>query len=180
MNGIFRLKHIQDYKKVSYYSVCIDNEDSPIEDENSLFELFIIEQEKKNKDKLNHILAWLKEIGNKYGASYYHFRNEQYQGEALGLPPKKFTKPPVYVEDGEIKRNNLRLYCHRLNNNIVVLFSGDLKTAETPQECPNVKTHFIRANQLSVSIDNAFKENEITWIYDNEDINYSDDLILYF
>ena len=142
--------------------------------------MFIIEQEKKNKEKLNHILAWLKEIGNKYGASHYHFRNEQNQGEAVGLPPKHFTKDPVYIENGEITPNNLRLYCHRLNDNIVVLLSGELKITNTAQECPNVRSHFILANQLSVSIDNAFKENEITWKYGNEDIKYSDNLILYF
>lgn len=180
MNGLFRIKHIQDYKKVSYYSVCIDKEESTTEDEISLFELFIIEQEKKNKDKLNHILSWLKEIGNKYGASYSHFRNEQYRGETVGLPPKQITKKPVYTEDGEVTPNNLRLYCHRLNDYVVVLLSGDLKTADTAQNCPNVKPHFILANQLSVSIDNAFKENEITWINDNTNIDYSDDLTLYY
>lgn len=180
MNGILRLKHIQDYRKVSYYSICIDNEDIPVEDVKSLFELFIKEQEKTNKEKLNHILAWLQEIGDKYGASVQYFRNEQNQGEAMGLPPNQVAKEPVYTEDGEITPNNLRLYCHRLNDSVVILLSGALKTANTPQECPNVKPHFELANKLTVSIDNAFKEKEIIWIDDNTDIDYPGDLILYF
>jgi len=180
MNGILRLKHIQDYKKVSYYSVCIDNEDLPIEDVKSLFELFVIKQTKENKDKLNHILAWLQEIGDKYGASEDYFRNEQKLGEAMGLPPYKISKEPTYTEDGEVTPNNLRLYCHRLNNSVVILLSGDLKTADTAQKCLNVKPHFELANQLTLSIDNAFKEKEIFWIYDDTDIDYPDDLILYY
>lgn len=180
MNGIFRLKHIQDFEKVKIYSVCIDDEDVPIEDTASLFEDFIDTHEIKNKEKLNHILSWLREIGNKYGALDFYFRNEQNQGEAMGLPPRKASIEPCYTEDGEITPNPLRLYCHRLNESVVILFNGDVKTAETAQTCPQVKPHFELANKLTVEIDNAFKEGEIVWIDDNTDIDYPDDLILYF
>lgn len=180
MNGIIRLKHIQVHKKVSYYSVCVDNEDLPIDEVKSLFELFIDEQQDKNKTKLNHILAWLREIGDKYGASTNYFRNEQHQGEAMGLPPNQVAKEPVYTEDGEITPNNLRLYCHRLNDCVVILLSGALKTADTAQKCPNVKPHFELANKLTTVIDNAFKEKEIIWTNDGTDIEYSNDLILYY
>ncbi|WP_108805513.1 hypothetical protein [Aquimarina sp. Aq107] len=179
MNGIIRLKHINDYAKVSYYSICLDYDDEPIESIDSLFESFIKEQS-NNKEKLNHILSWLAEIGNKYGATTRYFRPEQLQGEALGLPPRQFTKEPVYTEDGAPLPNNLRLYCHMLNENVVILFSGGIKTAKTPQECNNVKHHFKLANKLTNIIDQAIKEKDIIWVDENSDIDYSDDLILYY
>ena len=180
MNGILRLKHIQDFEKVKIYSVCIDDEDVPIEEAYSLFELFLKTHEIKNKEKLNHILSWLREIGNKYGALEYYFRPEQNQGEAMGLPPRKASIEPVYTEDGEITSNPLRLYCHRLNESAVILFNGNIKTAETAQNCPQVKPHFELANKLTIAIDNAFKDGDIIWIKNNSDIDYSEDLILYF
>ena len=81
---------------------------------------------------------------------------------------------------GKKKSNNLRLYCHRLNESVVILFSGSLKTAETPQQCPNVKPHFELANKLTLPIDNALKEREIVWINNSTDIDYSDELIIYY
>lgn len=98
----------------------------------------------------------------------------------MGLPPNRIRKKPVYTEDGLVKPNNLRLYCHRLNEYVVILFSGAIKTAHTAQECPNVKPHFELANKLTVTIDKAFKENEIFWIDDYHNIDYPDNLILYF
>lgn len=180
MNGIIRLKHINDYEKVSYYSVCLDYDDEQVQNVDSLFESFIKEQQINNQEKLNHILSWLAEIGNKYGAQTRYFRPEQQQGEAMGLPPKQYSKEPVYTEDDEPFPNNLRLYCHLLNENVVILFSGAIKTAETPQQCPNVKSHFQLANRLTNIIDKAIKEKDILWINENQDINYSDDLILYY
>jgi hypothetical protein len=180
MNGIVRLKHIGDYQKVCYYSVVLDQDDEPIETAQSLFENFVDIQTKENPEKLNHILSWLAAIGDKHGALEHLFRNERQQGEAVGLPPKGQHREPVYIENDETIPNNLRLYGHRLNENVVFLFDGGLKTKATPQECPNVKTHFILANQLTTIIDQAFQEKEIYWIDDDTDIDYDDNLVLYY
>lgn len=180
MNGIVRLKHIVDYQKVCYYSVVLDQDDEPIETAHSLFEHFVKKQTEANPEKLNHILSWLEEIGNNYGAQDNYFRDEQYQGEAMGLPPYAMGRPPVYTEDGETAPNNLRLYCHRLNPNVVILFNGAIKTEAKAQECPNVKTHFLLANQLTNIIDQAFQEKDILWIDADTDIEYDDGMILYY
>lgn len=179
MNGIVRLKHIIDYRKVSYYSICIDREDESVDTVESLFEEFIRIQTEKNGKRLNHILKWLAEIGDKYGAKDSYFRDEQAQGEAMGLPPYDVNHEPTYTEDGEPAPNNLRLYCHRLNEHVVILFSGDLKTEAKAQDCPAVKSHFSLANQLTRIIDQAFKEGEIRWVEDDTDISFDEDLILY-
>ncbi|WP_299431146.1 hypothetical protein [uncultured Maribacter sp.] len=180
MNGIIRLKHVTDYQKVCYYSVIIDKDDEPIETANSLFENFVKQQTIDNLEKLNHILSWLAEIGNRYGAQDRYFRDEQNQGEAMGLPPYAMGRPPVYTEDGKTAPNNLRLYCHRLNPNVVILFNGGVKTEALAQECPNVKTHFLLANQLTKIIDQAFQNKDIKWINEDTDIDYDNNLILYY
>jgi hypothetical protein len=180
MNGIVRLKHITDYQKVCYYSVVLDQDDEPIETAQSLFEEFLNTQTKENTEKLNHILLWLAKIGDKHGALEHLFRPEQHQGEAMGLPPEGTNRKPVYTEDEETTPNNLRLYCHRLNPNVVILFCGALKTANTPQECQNVKPHFTRANQLTTVIDQAFQDKDIIWINDDNDIDFDDNLVLYY
>lgn len=180
MNGIVRLKHIFDYEKVCYYSVVLDQDEEPIETARSLFEHFVEEQTTANPEKLNHILSWLAEIGNKYGAQDNYFRDEQYQGEAMGLPPHAMDRPPVYTEDSETAPNNLRLYCHRLNPNVVILFNGAIKTQNKAQECPNVKAPFLQANQLTNIIDQAFQERDILWINLDKDIHYDEDMILYY
>ena len=180
MNGIVRLKHITDYQKVCYYSVVLDKEDEPIETADSLFEKFVTIHTAENLEKLNHILSWLAEIGNKYGAQNNYFRDEQYQGEAMGLPPYAMGRPPVYTEDGETTPNNLRLYCHRLNSNVVILFDGAIKTQDKAHECPNVKEHFLLANRLTNIIDQAFRDKEILWNHNDTDIDYHEDLILYY
>jgi hypothetical protein len=138
------------------------------------------EQTVGNPEKLNHILSWLAEIGNKYGAQDNYFRNEQQQGEAMGLPPYTKDRQPVYTEDGVTTANNLRLYCHCLNPKVVFLFNGGIKTETKAQECPNVKTHFLLANQLTNIIDRSFQEKDIIWTNDFTDIDYEDDMNLYY
>jgi hypothetical protein len=94
MNGIVRLKHIADYQKVCYYSVVLDLDDEPTETAQSLSENFVTKQTIDNPEKLNHILSWLAEIGDKYGAQDDYFRDEQHQGEAVGLHPTQWGGHP--------------------------------------------------------------------------------------
>ncbi|MEN8185961.1 MAG: hypothetical protein ABFR05_02395 [Bacteroidota bacterium] len=158
---------------MSYYSVSMDDNDT------SLFEEFINRQQIENKNKLDHILNWLKFIGDKYGAQSHFFRPEAETADTSALPPKGIDRKPQYTEFGKKKANNLRLYCLRANDSVVFLFSGDIKTSKKAQNCPNVKPHFKLANQLTKSIDNAFKEKEIIWTNDFTQIEFNKDLKLY-
>ncbi len=174
MNTFAHIKPIAHYKKVAYYSVCInDNNDS-------LFEEFVKIHTLDNKTKLDHILSWIKIIGNKYGAQNHLFRHEGKSADTSGLPPKGIGKKPHYTEAGKKKANSLRLYCLRANENVVFLFSGDVKTTRKAQDCPNVKSHFKLANQLTKALDKAFVEKEIIWNDDCNDIEYDTDLKIYF
>ncbi|MEC3965588.1 hypothetical protein [Flagellimonas halotolerans] len=178
MSSFARLKHIQDYDRVSYYSICLSDDPENLDSVESMYESFLRTHGGKHKKKVVHIANWLKEIGEKYGAQEHLFRDEQNQGEANGLPPKGTDRPPTYTEDGKNIPNNLRLYCYRLNEHVVILFSGDIKTAKNAQDCANVKSHFELANQLTKAIDLALKEKEITWIDDFTNIAFDIDMIM--
>jgi hypothetical protein len=49
----------------------------------------------------------------------------------------------------------------RINDAIVILFSGAEKTAPQAQDCPNVRPHFLLANRLSKAIQEAILEKDI-------------------
>ncbi|TXD83198.1 hypothetical protein ESY86_13480 [Subsaximicrobium wynnwilliamsii] len=174
MNNFAHIKPIAQYKKVGYYSMCIND------NELSLFEEFIKQHTKTNEKKLDHILNWLKVIGNKYGAQTHHFRPEGETADASALPPKGVDRKPQYTAYGKKKANNLRLYCLRANEHIVFLFSGDIKTTNKAQHCPNVKNHFKLANQITKAIDNAFIDKDIVWNADFTQIECNEDFKIYF
>ena len=172
MNIFAQIKPLFRYEKVAYYSVVLELHNS------SLYEQFVEVQTKKNKDKLYHVLKWLQLIGKQYGAQNRFFRNEAKTADTSALPPTGDRKPH-YVENGKKKKNNLRLYCLKANENVVFLFGGNLKTAKKAQDCPNVEPHFHMANRLTKAIDQAFKEKDIRWIEDYSLLEYDEDLKIY-
>jgi hypothetical protein len=95
------------------------------------------------------------------GAKMKFFRHER---DASALPPPGFD---YLGRDDEYPNNKygLRLYCIRLNSSIVILFNGDLKTAQEAQKCKNCKRHFDLANRITRKIDEALRERVITLGY---------------
>ncbi|MDR3010860.1 MAG: hypothetical protein LBV59_23235 [Sphingobacterium sp.] len=85
------------------------------------------------------------------------------------------NKEPTYIEEDQTTSNNLRLYCHRLNDHVVILYGGAIKTAGKAQDCPQVKEHFNLANILSRLIDQGFVDDDIEWNDDDRDILYNED-----
>lgn len=178
MNNFAEIKLVERFNKVNYYSLSINEEPT-------LFNQFVTKQARSNKEKLNHIMAWLKVIGEKYGAQTQYFRNESETAETGALPPKGKDRVPVYVKVDENGNeysvpNNLRLYCMRVSDNVVFLFNGDIKTANKAQDCDNVRPHFRQANKLSALIDKAFFDSEIQWNDDHTDILLEDIILLYW
>ncbi|QXP69200.1 hypothetical protein H0I29_11210 [Polaribacter sp. R2A056_3_33] len=174
MDNFAQIKPLFKYKTVAYYSVCLGD------NEKTLYQEFVEKHTFENKNKLYHIQKWLKIIGEKYGAQNRFFRNEAKNADTSALPPIGTDRKPYYVEYGKKKANNLRLYCLRANSNVVFLFSGDIKTKQKAQDCPNVKSHFILANNLTKAIDNAFREKEIIWNENCTLISCSEEFILYY
>jgi len=132
MSMFATLTHINTFKKVSYYSVCIEGDDK------SIFEQFIATYSEVSPDNLKLILTNIRNIGDKRGAKLRYFRHEK-DAQALPLKTKFLDCEP----------GNLRLYCSILSEDVVVLFSGGIKTTKKAQECDNVRPHFQMANKLS-------------------------------
>lgn len=177
MSIFVRIKSVASYKKVVYYSVILtdsDDEDILETEKVSLFEYFLKEHQTDNIKKLTHILAWLKEIGDNKGALIEDFRHEK---KASALPPKGKDREPVFMNKGKKDINNLRLYCFPMNERVVFLFDGGIKTTEYAQDCPNVRKHFEMANNLVSCLDDLFVNKEISWNTDFTDIEFTEDLI---
>lgn len=156
----YKLVHIQSTRYVQYYSLEEEQEDK------SLFEKFLEQHNELHNKKLTHILSCIKEIG-KRGAAIKSFRPEEAGGELKALPHKAYSRPPSFIENGEATPNNMRLYCHMLNESVVVLFGGGIKSENDPLECPNVREHFLNGNIFCNKIDQGFKDKDIRW--NNED-----------
>jgi tRNA-dihydrouridine synthase len=177
VNTFAKIKHINSFAKVEYYSVCLE-EDGEI----SLYEKFINKHTIQNKTELNHIQSWIKWIGIQYSAKSDYFRNEAETADASALPPENPNWDPTFIEWHKEtktgKTNMLRLYTFRANDHVVFLFNGDIKTADTAQNCPNVRSHFRLANTLSEVLNNCFKEGNINWNAQQTDIEFEEDLEL--
>lgn len=177
MNSFAEIILVEQFKKVTYYTVSINGQDS-------LFNSFVEKHTVENKEKLNHILQWMNVIGDIIGAHKQYFRNEAETSDTSALPPQGIIRGPVYIEcnnetgTSEKRPNNLRLYCLRANESVVFLFNGDIKTSYTAQDCPNVRVHFKLANKLTHLIDLAFKEGDIRWINDYLEIEVDEDFLL--
>ncbi|MBC6368015.1 hypothetical protein [Algoriphagus sp. AK58] len=167
MNSFAKILLVQRFRKVTYYTIKVEG------DELSLFGQFKEKHTVENRLKLNHILAWIKVIGIDYGAKGVYFRNEAETADTSALPPENPNWEPTYVEWDEESQtgqtNNLRLYTFRANDRVVFLFNGDIKTAETAQECDKVRPHFRLANRLTKLLEASFG-NEIKWNNDQTDI----------
>lgn len=177
MSIFVRIKSVATYKKVVYYSVVLtdSNDEEILETEvESLFENFLKRHQADNIKKLTHILAWMKEIGENRGALIDDFRHEK---KASALPPKGKDRKPVFMIKGKNDINDLRLYCFPVNERVVFLFNGGIKTTKKAQECPNVSDHFKIANKLVSCLDDLFANKDISWNSEFTDIEFAEDLI---
>lgn len=147
MNRFATIVEAVRFKKVVYYTITF-------EDEAPLFEQFINNHNTPQyAEDLSIIRSWLKKIGDEVGATQRYFRSEGFRkGSAQALPP------PARFLDISCQ---LRLYCMRINSEIVILFNGAEKTKQTAQECDQVRPHFLLANRLTSIIDNLIIEKEI-------------------
>lgn len=140
MNTFVTIQEFQRFKKVTYYTVQI--EDHELTETDKFLEA--MEKEKEYQEEFSNLIDWLSEIGDKRGARDHLFRHE---GIAVALPPDR-----KYQSD-ELEVKEIRLYCHRVTPEVVILFNGGIKTARYPQDCPNVNTHFRQANHYIRQLD---------------------------
>lgn len=162
MNIFVTIEKAITFKKVTYYTVKIDEGDGY--DELTEFEKFVnkFKTNKEVQNEYNDTLSFLRLMGDKWGAQKRYFsRNEQ---KAEALPPKRKELNKYERRIIAKQQHNLRLYCMRINEEVVFLFNGGVKTPGpiTAQQCKNVKNYFKMANQFAQAIDEHIIAKDIT------------------
>jgi len=138
------------FTRVSYCTVQVNGRPHT-EFHDFMIRMGVHEKDRRQRDEINRFID---KIGKFYGAQDQYFKRE---GWAERLPPPKYH----FVDsDGETDFG-LRLYCVRVNEELVILLNGDRKTAQSVKDCPNCKPHYDLANQLSDALYNAVKEGKI-------------------
>lgn len=147
--------------QASLYTVFIDD------DTESLFDRFLNENLDSHKSEIIDLVSRLNTIGKETGAKYDFFKHKE--GE-LG--------------DGvcalyDIPDSNLRLYCIRYGNQLVLLGGGGYKSKDISAFQENEKltdeNYFLR--WLSKAITEKMKEKEIRLTDDG--LDFEGDLIIY-
>lgn len=105
----------------------------------------------------DQLAALLMDMGERKSARWYYF--SRHEREATALPPKN-----RYEIDGieiDFFNNPLRLYCLRINDHLVILFNGGLKSARTAQDSADLSRKFREAQQFARRIRHAIQEEMI-------------------
>ncbi len=128
-------------------------------------------------DMLDEIFVWLEEMAYESGARPEFFRHER---NADALPPDQRQRERLgkHLKVAYKDQNNLRLYVIRLNTHVVILLNGGEKTARNPEECPNVRAHFLKAQRIAKAIDEALDTGDIRYNRDKTDIVFDHDFEL--
>jgi len=171
VNRFAEIEPLEDFafKKVKYYSIKFH------ENVGNEFVDFLerMESEIEFEEDMNNLFHWLEVIGESEGAKEKYFRNEAYLSDTSALPP-----PNRVMQHHELIVNDIRLYCFRVNEHVVFLFNGGIKTANKAQDCPNVSGYFKQANLLVKKINCLFQEKEIHWADNHRDICFDHELVI--
>ena len=149
------------YPKVQYYTIryeYTDGEEDEESETDKFLRKYLIEPEIPSESAQN-IYNLIREIGKRSASSrYFRFENS-----ANALPPKpKIVEELGFEKTGEPQ---LRLYCIRLSNSVVILLNGGIKTTYKAQHCPLVGGHFRMANKIAMLVDEAIQEDDICLNY---------------
>jgi hypothetical protein len=147
MTNVVTLQLFKSFPKVHFYTFQFED-DAESETEKFFSKL---ENRVEIETDLNHLVVWLSLLGKKYGAKMEFFRHEA-AAHALPPPLSKIVK--------EVIVNDLRLYCVPINEQIVILANGGIKTAQQVQNSPNVLAHFRFANAMAKQIDQLIREGD--------------------
>jgi hypothetical protein len=105
------------------------------------------------------ILNLIQVIGHQYGATD-DFINRT-ENKAHSLPPKPQRRIKVIRELGI--HFPLRLYCYRIREDVLVLFNGGLKEANSHQGSPDLSFKFYQVQNYVSKIEAALSEGMIVY-----------------
>jgi hypothetical protein len=141
-------------EKVTFYTVKWEGAEFSETDK------FFDKYQKINKSATQELLSLLvKAIGTDHGAIESFFNRPE--DGVTGLPPKG----RITVDEVKFHYPNfpLRLYALRINDreDLVVLFNGGAKSAQTNQESPDLNLKFKEATSFGKRIEQALQEGMI-------------------
>lgn len=124
----------------TFYTVRWVTNDADVPSEtDKFFDKYAIPKHQFEEEAMQLFRLITESIGNRYGATDDFF--DRSENKAYALPPK----PKKWVE--EIKELGinfpLRLFCYRITEQIVILFNGGIKDADSAQESKNLSTKFL-------------------------------------
>lgn len=178
MSCIAILEMFYEYKYVKYFTIRLEIDDIPEElSETDKFYKLFGDESHSHFGEFTSIINAIHGIGHyKRGAELHLFRFED-AANALP-PPKKEANTRLGIEI--VENSELRLYCIRLTNEVVILINGGVKTADQALNCPNVAKHFRFAQSLAKAVDELIRDGGIK-AEGKEIVNYTggEEIIFY-
>jgi hypothetical protein len=116
----------KEYEKTAFYSIRFETEE--LCETDRFIERF--SKIESFQDDLQIIKKWIEKMGTEKGALERYFR-----------PERNASAIPLEVSD-------LRLYCIRLSDEVVILGNGGEKTSQAVQDSPDAYPHFIDMNNV--------------------------------
>ena len=143
------------YPCIKFYTVRWD--DAALSETDKFFQRFLETASLQNyREDFDEIIALIKIMGEQEGAAERFFR---FEDAAQALPPKSMVYVrQLLISDGQ---NTLRLYCTRLQNNIVVLFNGGIKSSQKVSDSLDLTMKFREAQYFAKKIDKAIQEKDV-------------------
>ena len=142
--------------RVTFYTVRWEDGDAS-EMERFLSRIDSIETMKQPLQELLQLI--LEVIGNTYGAQEAFFN--RFENRVTALPPKGHVK----ISEIELDYEGfpLRLYCLAVSEEVVILFNGGIKNAQSVQESDDViSTKFYEANEFARKILAALNAHDLS------------------
>lgn len=122
-------------QKANFYTIRFKNEE--ISETDAFIARF--EDDLQYQDDLKIIVYWLYKMGEQTGALERHFRPERL---AQAIP---------------IVTSDLRLYCIRLSDELVILGNGGIKESQAVQDSPDALPAFEAMNQVARRLNASLK-----------------------
>lgn len=141
MKRYFEIKKYLSFEKTQFYT--IEEVGKGINETDEFFIRF--KDDPDYRKDIETIKYWVQKLGSEYGALERYFRPEK-KGHAIPIPPPK---------------SNLRLYCYRINDQIVILGNGGIKSSQKVQDSPDAIPHFEIVNTLAFVIQMKLENDQI-------------------
>lgn len=75
---------------------------------------------------------------------------------------ERYFRPENNAQAIPVGVNKLRFYCYRINDNILILGNGGVKTSQTVQDSMDCYPHFVLVNKVAKIMEKAIKRRQVS------------------